>query len=97
MLEAMLLEKYSEKINFRKYLIGGCFQDLIKSNIQVNWIITCLSIAFASIAGDLIISKLKRINNKKDSGIFLPGNGGFLDRLDSLFLATFVYYFIICM
>ena len=63
--------------------------------IQSNWILVSTSICFGSIVGDLIISKMKRVNNIKDSGYFLPGHGGFLDRLDSLFLSTIIYYFII--
>ena len=41
------------------------------------------------------MSKIKRLNNKNESGYFLPGHGGFIDRLDSLLLATLVYYLII--
>lgn len=44
--------------------------------------------AIAGTAGDLLESKLKRMADVKDSGQIMPGHGGFLDRFDSLLLAT---------
>ena len=53
-----------------------------------HWIIISALCAVAGTFGDLLESKLKRMAGIKDSGSFMPGHGGFLDRFDSLLVAA---------
>ena len=46
-------------------------------------------------AGDILMSYIKRINNKKDASNFIPGHGGFLDRVDGLIWIFIFGYFLI--
>ena len=51
--------------------------------------------AIISTVGDFFESKIKRLNNKKDSSNIIPGHGGLLDRLDSaIFISPFLYLFL---
>ena len=48
-------------------------------------------LAVSAQAGDFFESWLKRKFKMKDSGVLLPGHGGFFDRLDGLLAAVPVY------
>jgi phosphatidate cytidylyltransferase len=83
--------------------VGGIAGGILAAFILAYWL--QLPLAFAgfvgavvatiSPAGDLGISLLKREAGIKDSGHFLPGHGGALDRIDSLVWSVFIAYYLV--
>ncbi len=64
-----------------------CSLFIIYFNFSINYIFFTLLISLVSQVGDLFISYLKRKAYIKDTGNFLPGHGGLLDRFDGIIFA----------
>ncbi|MCX6100335.1 MAG: phosphatidate cytidylyltransferase [Candidatus Bipolaricaulota bacterium] len=69
---------------WRDFVYWKGFPHVIVSSVCVGWAVQL---------GDVFASKLKRAAGVKDSGVFLPGHGGALDRIDGLLFALPVFYF----
>ena len=65
-----------------------CMLFIIYFHFSINLIIFTFLISLVSQSGDLFVSYLKRKANIKDTGKFLPGHGGLLDRLDGIIFAV---------
>lgn len=79
-------------------IIGTIFTAVIVGTIifglpLVKMAVAGFILSIVATLGDLVESVLKRFANMKESGIFLPGHGGVLDRFDSLFFTAPTFYY----
>lgn len=79
-------------------IVIGCiayFLPIARSVALHHWLAIAAICAVFGTLGDLLESKIKRSAGIKDSGSFMPGHGGFLDRFDSLLIAVpFVWLYV---
>ncbi|MFK7756736.1 MAG: phosphatidate cytidylyltransferase [Flavobacteriales bacterium] len=60
--------------------------------IPLPWFVLALLVSLLGAVGDLFESQLKRNKGVKDSGNFMPGHGGILDRFDGVLLSVPVIF-----
>lgn len=98
-----LFERISPKKSWEGFFGGllgamamGYVASLVLEANAMTWIGLALVAAIAGVFGDLVESLFKRSVNLKDSGNFIPGHGGWLDRFDALiFSAPFAFVYVI--
>jgi phosphatidate cytidylyltransferase len=74
-------------------LLGVLLGQIFSEITPLHWVITGGIVAVLGALGDLVESMLKRQVGVKDSGTWMPGHGGALDRFDA-FLFTLPYVMI---
>ena len=100
-----LIERVSPNKTIEGFLGGFIFTFIFASivakyfdSIQpVQWFTIAIIVSIFGVLGDLIESMFKRQAKIKDSSNFIPGHGGFLDRLDSVIFAmpfVFIYLYL---
>ena len=93
------LIKQAKEFNVKNILIyNDKYYEFVKQKLKnkkiniFNNFLLCLEISLVCQLGDIFISYIKRKAKVKNTGNFLPGHGGLLDRIDGIiFVIPFVW------
>ena len=93
-----ILPKISPNKTYFGFISGSILSICISYIVLINFInvnsfsLIIFSVFFILLAflGDLLESYFKRQSNLKNSSYFLPGHGGFFDRLDGFILSAYM-------
>ncbi len=101
--KTLLFERISPKKTWEGTIGGGIMCILTGIVIHqflgilslIDWLVIGGIVAVFGSLGDLVESMFKRSVGVKDSGTFMPGHGGFLDRFDAfIFAVPFVFLYL---
>lgn len=101
--KTLLFERISPKKTWEGTIGGGIMCILTGILIHqflgiltlIDWLVIGAIVAIFGSLGDLVESMFKRSVGVKDSGTFMPGHGGFLDRFDAfIFAIPFVFLYL---
>ena len=76
--------------------LAGCIVlgGVVFNALNPWWIIASIVLPFTATLGDFTVSYYKRLAKVKNSGNFIPGHGGMLDRMDAFTITIPVFYLI---
>lgn len=78
------------------YIVRLVISQFYPKYFSDTWLVLCFIASIIGQFGDLLESLFKRNKRSKDSGKIMPGHGGLLDRMDSVFISIiFAQYFLL--
>jgi phosphatidate cytidylyltransferase len=99
-----LLPRISPKKTWEGFVGGGLCTLIFGYIVSINyvdlpltfWLNAAIIVWIIGTLGDLVESSIKRTFNIKDSGKWLPGHGGILDRFDSfVYILPFILFLLL--
>jgi CDP-diglyceride synthetase len=77
---------------FCSIIASHCFALSLDMSGLMRHLALSVTLALTAVVGDLFVSFIKRKLGIKDFSNLIPGHGGLLDRLDSMFLSVIILY-----